>query len=367
MSFPEARKALLRTVTLAPALGFVPVAVHFHLFDCLLAISNPATARHVYDEHIRRYGDKTNLSVQLTSDTLFMMGALGLLGTLADDLYQANDVTMFLVDMPSSQHGALHFTSEILLGSAFLMKQLVETDFNYPFQERRAPFQYAYRSMHSDIAHEHAYSIMEHTGRLDSFNTFMTGKFGRGETMPDRAKKLGYGLAALISESLQAKLPTIIVDIGGGRGELLLELRDAFPSLEERNLVLQEYNSEIGEIPGVTEAPWNFKEQDQEQPIKGALIYSLAFVLHNLSDPEAIKLLRKIATAMSSQSRLIIQELTKNAISATTHAAMIVMYGGRERTSEEWNHLAAEAGLMVTFEAYPPVGECLVEMRQVMN
>jgi hypothetical protein len=247
------------------------------------------------------------------------------------------------------------------------MRRLVETDFSYPFQECQTPFQYAYKSMGSEIAHEHAYSIMGHTGRLDSFNTFMTGKFGRGETMPNRVRNLGYDLDGLISQSLQAELPTVFVDIGGGRGELLLELKDAFPKLGADNLVLQEYNSEIGEVPGVTEMSWNYKEEGHEQPVKGALVYSLAFVLHNLSDVEAVKLLRKIAAAMSSQSRILIQELTKNAISATTHAAMIVMYGGRERKSAEWKDLAADAGLMVTFEAYPPVGECLVEMRKVLN
>jgi hypothetical protein len=247
------------------------------------------------------------------------------------------------------------------------MKQLVDTNFNYPFKECQAPFQYAHRSMNSDFAHEHAYSIMEHTGRLDSFNTFMTGKFGRGETMPDRAQKLGYDLAGLLSASREFELPTTIVDIGGGRGELLLEIKNAFPFLKKRDLVLQEFNSELGDIPGVTEMSWNFKEEAQEQPIKGALIYSLAFVLHNLSHDEALKLLRKLAAVMSPHSRLIIQELSKNMVSATTHGAMIVMYGGRERTSAEWKDLAAGAGLMVTFEKYPMVGECLIEMRQVLN
>jgi hypothetical protein len=247
------------------------------------------------------------------------------------------------------------------------MKQLVNTDFKYPFEECQAPFQYAHRSMKSSFAHEHAYTIMEHTGRLDSFNTFMTGKFGRGETMPDRVQKLGYDLAGLLSASRQSELPTTIVDIGGGRGELLLEIKNAFPFLEKRDLVLQEFNAELGDLPGVTEMPWNFKEEGREQPIKGALIYSLAFVLHNLSDHEAVKLLRKLAVVMSPHSRLIIQELSKNMVSATTHGAMIAMYGGRERTSAEWNDLAAGAGLMITFEKYPPVGECLVEMRQVLN
>lgn len=255
------------------------------------------------------------------------------------------------------------------MASAFLMKRLVETDFAYPFQECETPFQYAYKCMGSDIAHKHAYEIMGLNGRLDSFNTFMTGKFGRGETMPSRVQGLGYDLAGLITQHHQDRSSPVIVDIGGGRGELLLELKDAFPLLGRQNLVLQEFNADIGEVPGVTQMLWDYKGRDPKngQPVKEALIYSLAFVLHNLSDFEAVRLLKKIAEAMDHQSRILIQELTKNAISATTHAAMIVMYGGRERTSAEWKELAAEAGLIVSFEAYPPVGECLVEMRQPLN
>lgn len=79
MSFPEARKQLLKSVTVvsvcqsclatlltmailqAPALGFVPVAVHFQLFDCLQAIGKPATAQEVYDIHIIKHGTTTKL------------------------------------------------------------------------------------------------------------------------------------------------------------------------------------------------------------------------------------------------------------------------------------------------------------------
>lgn len=43
-----------------------------------------------------------------SDDTLFLMGGLGFLDLLPDDVYQANAVTRFLVDTPSAQHGAMH-------------------------------------------------------------------------------------------------------------------------------------------------------------------------------------------------------------------------------------------------------------------
>ncbi|KAF2972868.1 hypothetical protein GQX73_g810 [Xylaria multiplex] len=362
MAFEEARDKFFKRVSIAPALGFVPIAVHFRLFDCLRKIGKPATAQDIYAAHSERDGGKTNL-LQLTDDTLLMMGAIGFLDILSNGMYQANDVTDFLVAAPSSQHGAVHFTSEILLASAFLMKQLVDTDFIYPFQECQTPLQYAYKCMGSTYAQEHAYSIMHKTGRLDSFNTFMDGKFGNEENMVTRLNNIGYDLNSLITDSVDSKQSTVLVDIGGGRGKRLLELKDAFPQLGADDLVLQEYNSEIGEVSGVTQMSWNFKDEGQEQPVKGALIYFLSCILHNLSDVEVVKLLKKVRGAMSSRSRILIQEPEKTTANATVHGAMIVLYGGRERTSVEWQNLAAKAGLVVAFEVYPQEGECLVEMR----
>ncbi|GAT20336.1 O-methyltransferase [Aspergillus luchuensis] len=90
---PEAGKKVLSTVTMAPSLGFVPIAVHFDLFGCLQDIGKPATA-----EELDYAAD----------DTLFLMGGLGFLDLLPDDVYRANDVTRFLVETPSAQHGAMH-------------------------------------------------------------------------------------------------------------------------------------------------------------------------------------------------------------------------------------------------------------------
>jgi hypothetical protein len=41
---------------LGPALGFVPIAVHFDLFGCLQEISKPATAQDVCEVYMKKYG-----------------------------------------------------------------------------------------------------------------------------------------------------------------------------------------------------------------------------------------------------------------------------------------------------------------------
>jgi hypothetical protein len=79
-----------------------------------------------------------------------------------------------------------------------------------------------------------------------------------------------------------------------------------------------------------------------------------------------LELMQKISRAMASYSRLLIHGFTKNKTHAKIHATMMALYGGRERSRSEWKRLAVLSGLQVTFEAYPDVGEGLVEMRKVV-
>jgi len=247
-----------------------------------------------------------------------------------------------------------------MMAGAFLMKKLQDTNFAYPFNEADGPMQYAYRLMGKpELAQQHTYSIMESQGRMDSFNQFMVGKFLKFGTFPERVTSLGYDLRDALSQPGAVAM----VDIGGGRGELLLEVQAAYPHLGRESLVVQEFNTEIDDIPGVHLMEWNYKTS-AEQPIQGARIYSLQHILHNLPDLEAVALLQKISRAMAATSRLLIIEYAKNMTYTSLHASMIALYGGRERSASDWRQLASVSGLRVTFEQYVRAGESLVEMRR---
>lgn len=251
-------------------------------------------------------------------------------------------------------------TTEGMMAGAFLMKKLQDTNFAYPFQEAEGPMQHAYQLMGQEaLAQSHTYTIMEAQGRMDSFNEFMVGKFLKFGTFPERVESLGYDLRAALS----APGSVAMVDIGGGRGELLLEVQAAFPHLTAENLVVQEFNAEIDEVPGVSLMAWNYKTSPA-QPITGARIYSLQHILHNLPDLAAVALLQKLSQAMAPTSRLLIIEYAKNMTYTHLHASMIALFGGRERSASEWRQLAQVSGLQVTFEAYVAGGESLVEMRK---
>ncbi|KAJ5809093.1 uncharacterized protein N7503_001311 [Penicillium pulvis] len=352
---------LAATVTKPASLGFVPVAIHFDLFGILVRHGGPASAEEAAKaSNAARSKNEPEICTQLASDTLYIMSGLGLVDRVDEDRFNANAVTRHMVDMPSAQHGALHFTTEGMMAGAFLMKKLQDTNFAYPFQEAEGPMQYAYQLMGQEaLSQSHTYTIMEAQGRMDSFNEFMVGKFLKFGTFPERVESLGYDLRAALS----APGSVAMVDIGGGRGELLLEVQAAFPHLTAENLVVQEFNAEIDEVPGVSLMAWNYKTSPA-QPITGARIYSFQHILHNLPDLAAVALLQKLSQAMAPTSRLLIIEYAKNMTYTHLHASMIALFGGRERSASEWRQLAQVSGLQVTFEAYVAGGESLVEMRK---
>ncbi|KGO67499.1 O-methyltransferase, family 2 [Penicillium italicum] len=358
--------ALAATVTAPASLGFVPVAIHFDLFNILVSHGGPATADEVSATCNARIKARGENEPELT-DTLYIMAGLGLVELVDEDCFTANAITNHMVAMPSAQHGALHFTTEGLMAGAFLMKKLQDTRFAYPFAEADGPLQYAYRLMgQSELAKQHTYSIMEKQGRMDSFNHFMVGKFLKFGTFPERVKSMGYDLDDALAGDTTTGIvagSATMVDIGGGRGELLLEVRAAYPHLRAEDLIVQEFNSDIDRVPGVQLMKWNYKEE-AEQPVYGACVYALQHILHNLPDLDAVALLQKISRAMVPGSRVIIIEYAKNLTYTSLHASMIALYGGRERSSVEWKQIAGLCGLEVTFEVYVRAGESLVEMRR---
>ena len=134
---------------------------------------------------------------------------------------------------------------------------------------------------------------------------------------------------------------------------MLLEVKRAYPYLRSWNLILQEYHPGDDYNKEITVMHWDFKD-DSPQSVKGALVYSLTHIYHNLSDLEALRLMKKIAKAMAPSSRMLIHEFTKNSTYGKMHATMITLYAGRIRSSREWKQMAALSGLpfMANTNAY---------------
>jgi hypothetical protein len=123
----------------------------------------------------------------------------------------------------------------------------------------------------------------------------------------------GYSTTHLLDGiSWEASATGVLVDVGGGRGAVAVDVARHFPGIR---CVVQD-------LPDVIEGakvPEDLKEGSrlsfmahdffQEQPIKHADVYLLRWVLHDWSDKYAVKILRALIPALKSGARVLISEL----------------------------------------------------------
>lgn len=145
-----------------------------------------------------------------------------------------------------------------------------------------------------------------------------------------------------------------LVDIGGGNGGFLAEFLKKYP---EATAVLFDLPSAINEfdhsayaediMSRLTLRAGNFFESVPE----GGDAYVLKNILHDWNDEEVVKILRNIAERMKPQhSRLLIIETIlpendcKNPVPLLADLQMLVLFGGRERTRQEYVNILNKTG-----------------------
>ncbi|KXN91143.1 Sterigmatocystin 8-O-methyltransferase [Leucoagaricus sp. SymC.cos] len=144
----------------------------------------------------------------------------------------------------------------------------------------------------------------------------------------ERAKYFGPGMMgwgsaieadAVVSDFPWNKLPkgSVICDVGGGVGNISIQLAKRYPALR---LVLQDLPEQLEAAEhkiwpercpeAIAERRINFTPLDffKGSPKKGCDIYFLKNVLHDWSDEDCIKILRSVRDAMTSRSRVLIHE-----------------------------------------------------------
>lgn len=104
----------------------------------------------------------------------------------------------------------------------------------------------------------------------------------------------------------------ILVDIGGGRGSVAMEIAQHLPEIK---CVVQD----LPDVIQGAEVPEDLKRGErlrfmahdffQEQPVKGADVYLLRWVLHDWSDKYAVKILRNLIPALKKGARVLISDL----------------------------------------------------------
>ena len=102
-----------------------------------------------------------------------------------------------------------------------------------------------------------------------------------------------------------------VVDIGGSRGHIGIEIARHFPLL---HVTVQDLESTVSgaesEVPPEAAGRVHFMAHDffVEQPVV-ANVYFLRWILHNWSDKYCIKILRSLIPALRPGAQVIVQEI----------------------------------------------------------
>jgi hypothetical protein len=144
-----------------------------------------------------------------------------------------------------------------------------------------------------------------------------------------------------------------VADIGGGTGAVLAAVLAPHPGV--RGILFDQPQvvagagavlAEAGVAERVTVVGGDFFV---EVPA-GADAYILARVLHDWSDEDALRILRRVRAAMTADARLLLLEgvvgpPNEDPMIKFLDVMMLVSAGGRERTEGEWRELLAGADL----------------------
>ncbi len=160
----------------------------------------------------------------------------------------------------------------------------------------------------------------------------------------------------------------LVVDLGGGRGELLAAILARRPELTgalfELPEVLAGATALLRDAGVASRCRLVAGDLFAEVPAGGDL-YLLKAVLHNWDDAAALRILRNCRKAMSPRARLVIVEsladVTRGEDAELQDLHMLVMHGGRERVAAEIEALLREAGLRCTGIRKTAESCCLIE------
>ena len=180
--------------------------------------------------------------------------------------------------------------------------------------------------------------------------------------------------AAALTAAYDFTRGDIVLDIGGGRGQILDAILEAAPSAR----------GVLFDLPSVAEEAivrpdGRLKVQSGDFFVDSLPSYDvgvLVHVLHDWADPEVAAILRATRAAAQPGSTLLVYEMLMSDDDADVHSPdswrpkvldvlMLTITGGRERTRAEFVVLLAAAGFALTRVIPLPTGSSIVEAKAV--
>ena len=165
----------------------------------------------------------------------------------------------------------------------------------------------------------------------------------------------------------------LVVDVGGSFGYLLGDLLVASPQARGILLDLPDIaNGAVERIRGLgLQGRCEVKGGDFFESVPaGGDVYLMSWIMHNWSDADCVRILRNCRRAIAPSGRLltvdhVIQVGNDRDFGRTSDLAMLVAFGGQERTEEEFRALLREGGFRLTSVKPLSVPVCLLESEPV--
>lgn len=169
---------------------------------------------------------------------------------------------------------------------------------------------------------------------------------------------LGEEATRLAKDAKESKPKPFVVDVGGSHGATIKQILAAVSSLPQERCMVQDRPEVIEEaiqlddpaLRNIQRLPHDF---NNEQPVKGALVYLLRRVLHDYGDLICIRILGRLAAALPKDDPrarvLIMDQVLSDPPTPGNAAADMIMFniGGKERSPAMFEHIVGEAGMKV--------------------
>jgi hypothetical protein len=193
-----------------------------------------------------------------------------------------------------------------------------------------------------------AFPIVHGASPYQYFSTHSLDRAAFAEAMGDWNRQLAESLLSL-REFAGTRL---LVDVGGSFGYLLADILSRCPATKGVLLDLPQIAA------GARERLLALGLQDRCQAVGGDFfeevppngdVYMMSWILHNWGDEDCVRILRSCRRAMAPAGRLltidhVIQPGNEYDFGRTSDLAMLVAFGGQERTEEEFRDLLARGG-----------------------
>lgn len=146
----------------------------------------------------------------------------------------------------------------------------------------------------------------------------------------------------------------LIVDVGGGRGDLITSIIRANPTLKGILFDLPQGNREAPsqlKAKGVADRCQIREGSFFESVPEGGDVYVLSRILHDWPDDKVATILANCRKAIEDDGVLLIRDnvLTdRDELGSQLDITMMIMTGGQERTESEWKNLLHSAGFALT-------------------